>query len=127
MRENWLSNRVFKSHDDILDHCCQAWNNLSRFTTGASALFSLIDWRRDGASAQTSIAATQQAPTSTRSWKRLSTIRLPKPERAPGRTTVDGKHHESPPPERPLRRRPLLPDQRRRVAKLARRKRCHRP
>ena len=28
MRENWLSNRVFKSYDDILDHCCQAWNNL---------------------------------------------------------------------------------------------------
>lgn len=29
MRENWLSNRVFKSYDDILDHCCQAWNNLA--------------------------------------------------------------------------------------------------
>ncbi len=28
MRENWLSNRVFKSYDDILDHCCQAWNSL---------------------------------------------------------------------------------------------------
>ncbi len=28
MRENWLSNRVFQSYDDILDHCCQAWNNL---------------------------------------------------------------------------------------------------
>ncbi len=28
MRDNWLSNRVFKSYDDILDHCCQAWNNL---------------------------------------------------------------------------------------------------
>ena len=28
MRENWLSNRVFKNYDDILDHCCQAWNNL---------------------------------------------------------------------------------------------------
>ncbi|HJY49261.1 MAG TPA: IS630 family transposase, partial [Stellaceae bacterium] len=22
MRDNWLSNRVFKSYDDILDHCC---------------------------------------------------------------------------------------------------------
>lgn len=28
MRENWLSNRVFKSYTDILDHCCFAWNNL---------------------------------------------------------------------------------------------------
>ena len=29
MRDNWLSNRVFKSHDDIVDHCCHAWNNLT--------------------------------------------------------------------------------------------------
>ena len=28
MRENWLSNRVFQSYEDILDHCCHAWNNL---------------------------------------------------------------------------------------------------
>jgi putative transposase len=28
MRENWLSNRVFKSNDDILAHCCQVWNKL---------------------------------------------------------------------------------------------------
>jgi hypothetical protein len=26
MRDNWLSNRVFTSHDDIVDHCCEAWN-----------------------------------------------------------------------------------------------------
>ncbi len=26
LRENWLSNRVFKSYSDILDHCCFAWN-----------------------------------------------------------------------------------------------------
>jgi transposase len=30
MRDNWLSNRVFKSYDDILDHCCFAWNNTNR-------------------------------------------------------------------------------------------------
>ena len=29
MRDNWLSNRVFKSHDDLLDHCCAAWNKLT--------------------------------------------------------------------------------------------------
>jgi transposase len=28
MRDNWLSNRVFKSYDDIVAHCCQAWNRL---------------------------------------------------------------------------------------------------
>ena len=28
MRDNWLSNRVFKSYDDIVDHCCQAWRTL---------------------------------------------------------------------------------------------------
>jgi transposase len=28
MRDNWLSNRVFKSYDDIVDHCCHAWNRL---------------------------------------------------------------------------------------------------
>jgi hypothetical protein len=25
MRNNWLSNRVFKSFDDIVDHCYYAW------------------------------------------------------------------------------------------------------
>jgi len=28
MRDNWLSNRIFKSYADILDHCCFAWNKL---------------------------------------------------------------------------------------------------
>ena len=28
MRANWLSNRVFESYDDIVDHCCYAWNTL---------------------------------------------------------------------------------------------------
>ena len=28
MRQNWLSNRIFQSYDDILDHCCAAWNRL---------------------------------------------------------------------------------------------------
>jgi transposase len=29
LRENWLSNRVFRSYEDILDHCCAAWNKLT--------------------------------------------------------------------------------------------------
>ena len=28
MRDNWLSNRVFKSYEDIVDHCCYAWRTL---------------------------------------------------------------------------------------------------
>ncbi len=28
MRDNWLSNRVFKSYDRIVDLCCDAWNKL---------------------------------------------------------------------------------------------------
>jgi hypothetical protein len=27
-RHDWLSNRVFKSYDDIVDHCCYPWNTL---------------------------------------------------------------------------------------------------
>ena len=29
MRDNWLSNRVFTSYDDIVGHCCDAWNKLT--------------------------------------------------------------------------------------------------
>ena len=28
IRDNWLSNRVLKSYDDIVALCCEAWNNL---------------------------------------------------------------------------------------------------
>ncbi len=28
MRDNWLSNRVFQTHDDFVDHCRHAWNRL---------------------------------------------------------------------------------------------------
>src|SRR5271165_4182822 len=28
MRGNWLSNRVFESHDQIVALCCYAWNKL---------------------------------------------------------------------------------------------------
>ena len=28
LRDNWLSNRVFTSARDIVDHCCDAWNRL---------------------------------------------------------------------------------------------------
>ena len=28
LRDNWLSNRIFKSFDDVVNHCCEAWNKL---------------------------------------------------------------------------------------------------
>jgi len=28
IRDNWLSNRIFASYEDIVDHCCEAWNKL---------------------------------------------------------------------------------------------------
>ena len=28
MRENWLSNPIFRSYSHILDDCCYAWNRL---------------------------------------------------------------------------------------------------
>nr|KIS30190.1 transposase [Novosphingobium sp. P6W] len=28
MRDNWLSNRVFTSYENIIDLCCEAWNKL---------------------------------------------------------------------------------------------------
>ena len=28
MRDNWLSNRLFSSYGNVVDHCCDAWNRL---------------------------------------------------------------------------------------------------
>lgn len=28
MRDNWLSNRIFTCYDNLVDHCCDAWNQL---------------------------------------------------------------------------------------------------
>src|SRR3954465_8122159 len=28
IRDNWLSNRIFGSCEQIVDHCCDAWNRL---------------------------------------------------------------------------------------------------
>jgi len=30
LRDNWLSNRVFSSYDNIVAHCCDAWNKLAQ-------------------------------------------------------------------------------------------------
>ncbi len=28
IRDNWLSNRIFGSYEEIVGHCCEAWNKL---------------------------------------------------------------------------------------------------
>lgn len=28
IRQNWLSNRIFDGYEDIVTHCCDAWNKL---------------------------------------------------------------------------------------------------
>jgi transposase len=43
MRENWISNRVFTSYTDILDHCCEAWNKLTNQPWTIMSL-GLRDW-----------------------------------------------------------------------------------
>lgn len=29
MRDNYLSNRIFHNYEDIVDHCCAAWNTIA--------------------------------------------------------------------------------------------------
>ena len=29
MRDSCRSNRIFKNEDDIVDHCCKAWNKIA--------------------------------------------------------------------------------------------------
>jgi transposase len=45
MRDNWLYNRVFSSHQDILNHCCFAWNSLVRQQWKIMSI-GLRDWAR---------------------------------------------------------------------------------
>ena len=50
LRDNWLSNRIFKSYDDLVDHCCVAWNKLVTFLTviGGEAMSSPTYLWREG-------------------------------------------------------------------------------
>ena len=43
VRDNWLSNRIFKSYNDTLDHCCFAWNQLIE-QPGTIISIGLRDW-----------------------------------------------------------------------------------
>ena len=29
IRQNWLSNRIFAGYENVVDHCCDAWNKLA--------------------------------------------------------------------------------------------------
>jgi hypothetical protein len=44
VRQNWLSNRVFKSFDDIVDHCCYAWNTVIATRLGEHRSSIVRDW-----------------------------------------------------------------------------------
>ena len=46
LRENWLSNRVFRSYDDILALCCNAWNRLTDRPWKIISI-GLRDWAHD--------------------------------------------------------------------------------
>jgi len=35
LRQNWLSNRVFETYDDIIDDACEAWNKLTALPTSS--------------------------------------------------------------------------------------------
>src|SRR5215212_1622160 len=48
LRDNWLSNRIFPSYRDILDHCCAAWNKLTDQPWRIISL-GLRDWAHVGA------------------------------------------------------------------------------
>ena len=43
LSENWLSNRIFPSYNDILDHCCFAWNQLTEQPSKIMSI-GLRDW-----------------------------------------------------------------------------------
>ena len=71
MRDNWLSNRVFKSYDDLVDHCCEAWNKL-------------VD-HQNGKSCRPHTSPTRKQPTAAPLWERLRRCVLEgKLERAKG-------------------------------------------
>jgi hypothetical protein len=43
MRQNWLSNRIFKSFDDIVDHCCYAQFRLVNRVLTSPLLWYFVD------------------------------------------------------------------------------------
>jgi hypothetical protein len=55
MRDNWLSNRVFASYTDLVDHCCVAWNKLIERPWTIMSI-GLRDWANGFRSAEVGIS-----------------------------------------------------------------------
>ncbi len=49
LRQNWRSNRVFRSYDDIVDHCCYAWFQLTDQPRTIMSI-GMRDWTQAGQS-----------------------------------------------------------------------------
>lgn len=47
LRQNWLSNRVLETYDDIIDAACDAWNKLTA-QAAVIAPISIREWARVG-------------------------------------------------------------------------------
>jgi transposase len=47
LRQNWLSNRVFETYDDILDAGCDAWNRLAALPDAITSI-GMRDWAHAG-------------------------------------------------------------------------------
>jgi len=45
MRDNWLSNRIFTCYENLVDHCCHAWNKLVEQPWTVMSI-GLRDWER---------------------------------------------------------------------------------
>ena len=58
LRDNWISNRVFASYEDIVGHCCDAWNKLVDQPWRIMSL-GLRDWAHRSQSAQVGISTCQ--------------------------------------------------------------------
>ncbi len=43
LRQNYLSNRVFETYENIVDACCEAWNKLTAETGRITSIVSR-DW-----------------------------------------------------------------------------------
>lgn len=61
MRDNWLSNRIFKSYDDILDECCFAWNRLADQPWRVMSI-GMRKWARGSLSMQVGITRVEPVP-----------------------------------------------------------------
>jgi hypothetical protein len=55
MRDNYLSNRIFQNYDDIVDHCCEAWNKIAEQSWRIMSI-GVRDWAQGYSSAPVGIS-----------------------------------------------------------------------